>query len=213
MRNINLPIKVKLKPRKKRTKAAKSKPVGKSIDERPEEANSREEFGHWEIDTLIGKRSSDNVLVTLTERKTRFRMIFVIPSKESCYITDLFMKIQRVLGDRFNKISKGVTSDNGKEFSELGKVLKGRGPEGYYTHPYSAYERGTNECMNGLIRRFIPKGREISKISKEGIKRIRDWYNSLPRRMFNYKSSIEKFLEKMKEICEVEVLEELLLEA
>ena len=73
------------------------------------------------------------------------------------------------------------------------------GSEGYYTHPYSAYERGTNERMNGLIRRFIPKGKKISKISKEGIRRIRDWYNSLPRKIFNNKSSIEKFLIEMKE--------------
>ena len=80
------------------------------------------------------------------------------------------------------------------------------------THPYSAYERGTNERMNGLIRRFIPKGKEISKISKEGIKRIMDWYNSLPRRIFDYKSSMEKFLMEIKGICEIEMLEKLLVE-
>ncbi|WP_041725662.1 hypothetical protein [Caldicellulosiruptor acetigenus] len=66
-----------------------------SLEERPDSANNREEFGHWEIDTLIGKRSSDSVLVTLTERKTRFGMIFVIPSKESSYVRDLFIKLQR----------------------------------------------------------------------------------------------------------------------
>ena len=160
--------------------------------------------------TLIGKRSCDNVLVTLTERKTRFGMIFINLSKESFYVRDLFMKLQKILRDKFNKIFKSVTSDNGSEFSELGKVLNELGSEGYYTHPYSAYERGTNESMNGLIRRFIPKGKEISKISKEEIKRIMDWYNSLPRRIFNYKSSIEKFLMEMKGICEIETLEKLL---
>ena len=162
--------------------------------------------------TLIGKRSCDNVLVTLTERKTRFGMIFVNLSKEGFYVTDLFMKLQKILRDKFNKIFKSVTSDNGKEFCELGKILSEFGSEGYYTHPYSAYERGTNERMNGLIRRFIPKGKEISKISKEGIKRIMDWYNSLPRRIFAYKSSMEKFLMEIKGVCEIEMLEKLLVE-
>ncbi|ADQ41793.1 Integrase catalytic region [Caldicellulosiruptor acetigenus I77R1B] len=212
VRNIDLPIRVRLKPRKTKARVAKIKPRGKSIEERPDSANNREEFGHWEIDTLIGKRSSDSVLVTLTERKTRFGMIFVIPSKESSYVRDLFIKLQRILGEKFNRVFKSVTSDNGSEFSELGKVLNELGSEGYYTHPYSAYERGTNERMNGLIRRFLPKGKEISKISKEAINRIRDWYNRLPRRIFKYKSSLEKFLSEIREICEVEVLEKLLME-
>ncbi len=74
--------------------------------------------------TIIGKRSSDSVLVTLTERKTRFGMIFVIPSKESSYVRDLFIKLQRILGEKFNRVFKSVTSDNGSKFCELGKVLK-----------------------------------------------------------------------------------------
>lgn len=112
------------------------------------------------------------VLVTLTERKTQFGMIFVIPSKESSYVRDLFIKLQGMLGDKFNEVFESVTIDNGSEFSEFGKVLNELGSEGYYTHPYSAYKRGTNERMNGLIRCFLPKGKEISKISKEAIKRV-----------------------------------------
>ncbi|WPX08968.1 IS30 family transposase [Anaerocellum danielii] len=212
VKNIDLPVKVRLKPRKIKYRVAKIKSRGKSIEERPEVANNREEFGHWEIDTLVGKRSSDNVLVTLTERKTRFGMIFVIPGRESSYVKDLFIKLQKILGDKFNKVFKSVTSDNGSEFSELGKVLNELGSEGYYTHPYSAYERGTNERMNGLIRRFLPKGKEIREISKEAIKRIQEWYNRLPRRIFNYKSSIERFLVEMKEICEIGVIEKFLVE-
>jgi len=169
-------------------------------------------LGIGKKNTLIGKRSSDSALVTLTERKTRFGMIFVIPGKECFYVTDLFVKLQKILRDKFNKIFKSVTSDNGKEFCELGKILSEFGSEGYYTHPYLAYERETNERISELIRRFIPKGKEINKISKEAIKRVRDWYNTLPRRIFNYKSSIEKFLMEMKGICEIEMLEKLLVE-
>lgn len=208
IKNIDLPLKVRLRPR--RTKRfAKIKPTGKSIEERPHLANTREEFGHLEIDTLIGKRSSDSVLVTLTERKTRFGLIFVIESKEGSKVRDLFVRLHKVLGEKFNRVFKSVTSDNGSEFSMLGKVLNEFGTEAYYTHPYSAYERGTNERMNGLIRRFIPKGKQISKISKEAIKRIQDWYNRLPRRIFNYRSSMEKFLSEIGNICEDKVLEKL----
>jgi len=105
-----------------------------------------------------------------------------------------------------------MTCDNGSEFSEVGEILNKLGSEGYYTHPYSAYERGTNERMNGMIRRFIPKGKEISKILKEAMKRVLNWYNSLPRRIFNYKSSMEKFLSEIKEICEADILEKLFME-
>ena len=80
-----------------------------------------------------------------------------------------------------------ITADNGTEFSRLAEVF----PEEYiyYAHPYCAWERGSNENQNKLIRRFVPKGTDISKLTAKDVKRIQHWINQYPRRQFGYKSS------------------------
>lgn len=110
-------------------------------------------------------------MVTLTERLPKFGLIFVIPGKESSHIRNLFTKLKGIFYDKFKEVFKSVRCDNGSEFTERGEILNGLGSKGYYTHPYSAYEKETNERMNGLIRRFIPKGKKISETAQGGIKK------------------------------------------
>lgn len=100
------------------------------------------------------------------------------------------------LGEAFSKRFKTVTSDNGSEFLdyeslEKSAIHKGTRFELYYAHPYSSYERSSNENANKLIRRFIPKGADISKYSEEDIARVERWINNYPRRKFGGKSSNE----------------------
>lgn len=196
IRNLDLPLKVRRKPGKQSAKQRK-RILGTSIDERPETINRRESFGHWEIDTIIGKRSGDGALLTLTERKTRAEIIVSLANKTSqCVITAL-LKIAERFGDLFPKVFQTITADNGPEFVELDVFLKSRKCSVYFAHPYSSYERGTNERHNGLIRRFIPKGTSIAGLDDSVIQRVHDWCNHLPRKILGYKTPQQCFLEEL----------------
>jgi len=196
VRNIDLNLKLRLKSKIKRIRQNK-RVVGKSIDQRPEEVQSRQTFGHWEIDTVTGKKSNDSVILTLTERKTRYELLFLLDAKDSNTVNEALSELKNCYGKDVSNVFRTITADNGSEFSRLSEMLQGLGIEAYFTHPYSSWERGTNERHNGLIRRFIPKGKAIKDFSEETIKRIQQWLNSLPRRILGYKTPEECFNEEI----------------
>ena len=194
--NKDLPVK---KQRKKRNythiRTAINNSRGTSISERPVEIEERKEYGHWEMDTVVGKNGSKQVLLVLTERKTLQEIIRKMKNKsEYCVIKELD-KIERKLGSKkFKETFKTITCDNGcenldYEGIESSVITKGKRTKVYYAHPYSAWERGSNENANKLIRRFIPKGSDIGKFSHERIKMIEHWINNYPRRIFGGRSS------------------------
>lgn len=186
-RNIDLLLKVKRKQKAKQDTNSK-RTLGTSIDERPEEIDNRTEFGHWEIDTIVGKKESSCVLLSIAERMTREYLLVKIPSRSSESVRLGLEKIAERFGDRFEEIFKSVTADNGSEFVDLDRYL----PEStkvYYAHPYSSYERGTNEKQNSLVRRFLPKGSSFDHISDDQVDFIQNWINNFPRKIFNYHSS------------------------
>ena len=196
--------KKKHKPKNKDRVVCDKVPEEKSIEHRPEEANQREIYGHWEGDLVIGKRKKGSVLFTLTERKTREEIIIKLPSKKAEEVAKALDKIEKIYKKDFKKKFKTITFDNGPEFRNwrsLEKSYDGRKKDSrtqvYYAHPYCSGERGSNENGNRLIRRFIPKGTDITLISEEFIKRIETWINNYPRAMFNYKSTNEI----LKELC------------
>lgn len=173
-------------------------PSEKSIDYRPEEANTREGYGHWEGDLVIGTKKRGAVLFTLTERKTREEIIVKIPGKKAEYVAQALDLIERRYKKIFYTKFKTITFDNGVEFrnwksleKSYYKRRKTARTQVYYAHPYRSGERGSNENANRLIRRFIPKGTDITPISEEYIQKIEDWINNYPRDMFNYKSANE----------------------
>lgn len=191
--NIDLPLKVKRSSKSSRVKRNKKK-LGTSIDERPESINDRSEFGHWEIDTVIGKKSKNEAaLLTITERMTRKEIIRKISSKTTESVQKAIAELIQEVGDGFSKVFKSFTSDNGSEFAELAELEKTTATKVYFAHPYSSGERGTNERHNGLIRRFIPKGRSICEFSIESIAKIENWCNTLPRKILNYLTPNEAF--------------------
>lgn len=173
-------------------------PAEKSIDFRPQEANDRSEYGHWEGDLVVGKDGKGAALLTFTERMTREEIIFKIPSKHAVNVAKSIDKLERKYKSEFKNKFKTITFDNGGEFRDykaLEKSYDKRRKEPrvqvYYAHPYRSGERGSNENANRLIRRFIPKGTVITNISEEYIQKIEDWINNLLRPMFGYKSSLE----------------------
>lgn len=195
--NLDLPLKVRRSTKPKRIRHHKMK-LGTSIDERPKSVDTREEFGHWEIDTVRGLKSKeDNVLLTITERQTRNSIIRLIPSKTADAVKKALEEIKTLFGSKFSQVFKTITGDNGLEFAELSTLEKDTETKVYFAHPYSSHERGTNERHNGLIRRFIPKGVQISKFDIEYIAFIEDWCNQLPRKILGYQSPEELFDEAL----------------
>ena len=179
-------------------------PAEKSIDYLPEEANTRKVYGHWEGDLVIGTKKRGSVLFTLTERKTREEIIVKIAGKKAEYVAQALDLIEKKYKEIFYTKFKTITFDNGCEFRNWKSLEKSydsrrKTPrtQVYYAHPYRSGERGSNENANRLIRRFIPKGIDITPISEEYIQRIEDWINNYPRAMFNYKSTNEI----LSEIC------------
>jgi IS30 family transposase len=166
---------------------------GRSIEERPGAIASRNESGHWEMDLVVGKGKA--CLLVLTERKWREELIFKLPDKKQASVAAVLDRLERKHKGRFKEKFKSFTMDNGSEFLDSERLEASCLKSGekrtrcYYAHPYSAYERGSNENQNKLIRRFIPKGTDIGKFSSRDIKRIELWMNNYPRRMFGYRSA------------------------
>lgn len=169
------------------------KVLGKSIEERPAAVDDCTEFGHWEIDTVLGSRTNEAALLTLTERQTRREIIYPLGGKEAGEVHQAMRAIQENFGTDFSAIFKTITSDNGSEFADISASLKETKTEVYYSHPYTSSERGTNERHNGLIRRFIPEGRFMRGVSPEVIQQVQTWCNTLPRKILGYLTPDERF--------------------
>jgi IS30 family transposase len=200
VRNIDLLMKVRLRVNKAIVRLHK-RSLGKSIEQRPIEVQNRETFGHWEIDTVLGKKSGDQALLTLTERLTRHQLLFVLAAKNSLSVDNMLSELRDRFGQKFSQVFRTITADNGSEFAGLSSVLSQWDSEAYFSHPYSAWERGTNEKHNGIIRRFIPKGTAISDVSTETVRRIESWCNQLPRRILHYKTPQVRFMEELANIA------------
>lgn len=190
VRNIDLQLKVKRKQSVHHGRKNK-KLFGMSIEERPEAVNNREEFGHWEVDTVVGKRESEPVLLRLDERTKKFGHMIKIPNRSAEAVEWGIQQLQKEYGDKFNAVFKSITCDNGSEFATLSRILPDTAI--YYAHPYSAYERGLNEKQNSLVRRFLPKGRSLVDVTPESVQRIQDWINRFPRKAFGYATPEELF--------------------
>jgi len=190
---------------KKRKKKAYSAPriadnnrKGTSVEERDPSVELREEYGHWEIDCVVGKRKGKGcVLLTLVERKTRKFIVRKIKSKTQESVIRELDKIEKEYGKaKFKKAFKTITADNGVEFldqkgMEKSSFKSGKRTQMYYCHAYCSWERGSNENANKLIRRWIPKGTDINNHTKKDIKKIETWINNYPRKIFDGLTSIE----------------------
>jgi len=194
VKNIHLLLKVRRKPKSPRKE--RKRVLGKSIEERPAMVETREEFGHWEGDGIVGKGRQGH-LITLVERKLGMGFLFNVGSKESEKIVEIIDGLEKECGRYFRDIFKTITFDNGVEFSNSAGIERGGRIQAYYAHPYSSFERGTNENWNGIVRRFIPKGSSLEKLSDKDIQRINHYINTLPRKRFGYKTPLDLWNQQM----------------
>ena len=198
IKNIDLPEKVGRKVKRKRIVRTHKRVRGTSIEKRMEHINNRKQFGHWEIDLVIGKRSNDKVLLVLTERKTRKEIIRKISGKTSAAV---MRKLKEIIKETpcSDEVFKSITTDNGTEFSNLYKLEK-RGIKVYYAHPYSSWERGTNENTNKIIRRFVKKFTPIKDYTKGEIEEVETWINTMYRKVLGWKTAEQCYNEEIAKI-------------
>lgn len=163
IKNHHLPEKLARKPKQAKSYKNKRK-LGRSIEERPSIVDSREEFGHGECDLVLGSKTKDDkVLLTMIERRSRELFIIPLANKNAETVLDAFFELKTHYEDHFDEVFKTITTDNGSEFSDLSNLESVSNTLIYYAHPYTSCEKGTVERHNGLIRRFIPKGKRIDQ--------------------------------------------------
>lgn len=189
---------VKKKKHKKRRVRIKRAPAGISIEKRPEEIECREVFGHWEIDSVIGKNESEKVIISMIERKTRKVILEIAKNHTSAEVVRVLNRIEKRTKSKFFTMFRSITSDNGSEFantSGLQKALYRKGDRTimYTCHPYCSCERGSNENMHRFIRRILPKGVSFKNLTRNKLKEIEEYINSYPRRIFDGKCANQVF--------------------
>ena len=199
--NKDLRYKGKKKRKHKRVRVqAKRASAGKSIEKRPEHINSREEPGHWEMDSVEGKRGTKKTMCVMTERAARQEIGRFMPDQTAASIVDTLDKLEVKLGtDRFREIFKSITVDNGSEFADVEGMERSflrpneKRTTIYYCHPRCPGERGSNEKQNQMIRWFFPKGTDFRKVSNKKLQEVIDWINNYPRLLLDWHSSNDLF--------------------
>lgn len=168
----------------------------RAISDRPAHIEERRQLGHWEGDTLIGK-SHKQAIISLVERKSGYAVLAKVGNKTAHLVSSAII-------DRLNPIAMKVqtlTFDNGKEFSDHAKIDSALGSISYFADPYSSWQRGSNENLNGLIRQYIPKSRPLSTVSDKELARIESLLNNRPRKRLGFKTPHEVFTLSMNTVA------------
>ncbi len=188
--------------KKKREKEAirtKIRKEGRRLIDRPEIVENREVENHWEMDLVQGlKKKGEPYLLVLSERTSRSEIIELIPDKTKESVIAGLDRIERRMGVvKFREIFKTITTDNGSEFKDYNGIERSYTESGiartsqYYCEAYCSWQRGTNENINRMIRRFLPKGTSFKGLTRNIVKRIQKFINTYPRKNFGFKSSNE----------------------
>lgn len=162
-----------------------------NIDKRPAVVDEKVRFGDLEADTIVGK-DHKGAIVTLNDRASGMLKMKKTKTREA---TEVSLAINDLL-EEWTPYINTITSDNGKEFTEHKKVAEACQIDFYFANPYSPWERGANENLNGLIRQYFPKKTDFSTISDQEIKRIERKLNNRPRKRFNFDTPLE-MMEKL----------------
>ena len=159
-----------------------------SIDERPIIVDRRSRIGDWEVDTIIGK-SHKQAIVSVTERRTKLSLIRKVKHKTASAVGQSVIELLHPVSEKVHTI----TSDNGKEFADHQQISESLHADFFCAHPYSSWQRGTNENTNGLIRQYFSKNRSFSTITDEEINLVMDKLNNRPRKSLGFKTPNQVF--------------------
>jgi IS30 family transposase len=159
-----------------------------SIDERPAIVDERSRVGDWEADTVIGMNHRQ-AIVSIVERKTGFTLIQKVERKTAHAVSQAMVGLLKPYQNKVHTI----TSDNGREFAGHEGIAATVEADFYFAHPYSSWERGTNENTNGLIRQYFPKNRNFTTITQQEIDTAMERLNNRPRKRLGYKTPNQVF--------------------
>ena len=166
---------------------------GRTIKKRPRKIYERKELGHWEADTVESgridrKRKSKYCFVTLVERKSRYYIAILLPDRKKEHVTPAIIEaLKKLPAD----LVKTITFDRGKEFAGYEKIEQVLNCNTYFCDPYCAWQKGTNENTNGLLREFYPKGMDLSEVNEDELSRHLTIMNDRPRKCLQYKTPKE----------------------
>ena len=165
--------------------------TGKSIRKRDKSVYNRKEFGHWEADTVVsGQGKSKVCFATLAERKTRYYIAIKIPDRKG---ETMAKAIIEALSKYPGEAVKTITCDRGSEFACWRQIEKKLHCDMYFADPYCAWQKGTNENLNGLLREFYPKGRNLSRVSEVTLKKNLALINARPKKVLHYQTPQDLF--------------------
>lgn len=193
----DLPYKKRQRKKKEtESKVSLNNRSGRSIEKRDPAIAERKTYGHWEMDTVVGGQGKGkSCLLVLSERMTREEIVVKMKDKKASSVVHALNMLEKRFGSRkFKEKFKTITCDNGVEFLNGKGIEKSRYTKGnrtilFYCHPYSSWERGTNENINRMIRRFFPKGINFDEVTKKQIEFVQDWINNYPRKILGGLSS------------------------
>lgn len=173
--------------------------TGKSIRKRDKSVYKRKEFGHWEADTVVsGQGKTKYCFATLAERTTRYYIAIKMPNRSS---TTMTKAIIQALSEFPKEAVKSITCDRGSEFAGWREIEKALGCNMYFADPYCAWQKGTNENLNGLLREFYPKGRNLERVSPLTLKKNLALINARPKKVLNYQKPVDLFNEFLSKCC------------
>ena len=160
------------------------------IHERPAIVESRERIGDWEVDTMQAS-CGKAVLVTMTERRSRLHLLAWSPDRSAEAV------MRAILGrlGRLRDHVQTITSDNGKEFAEHASIAWALNAMFYFADPYAAWQRGSNENANGLVRQYLPRSADFGAINETKLRWIEERLNNRPRKTLGYRTPLDVFAE------------------
>ncbi len=157
------------------------------IEQRPISVETRSRFGHWEGDSLVSRKSLA-ALNSLVERKSRLLLLTKLKRKSAELTKDAVLQRLQWFPE---KARRTLTLDNGSENAQHETITEAIGMQCYFARPYASWQRGSNESVNGLVRRYFPKGTDFSKITDEQVAMVESIINNRPRKCLGYKTPLE----------------------
>lgn len=158
-----------------------------SIHDRPQAVNDRCEAGHWESDTVLGKRKT-GCLGTHVERVSGYLVAFYLPDRKDKIFNRATVNAFKSIPDN---LKKSFTVDNGKEFTHHEELSLETNMLVYFCDPHAPWQRGTNENTNGLLRQFFPKGSSLAHVSQAELNNVIDLINNRPRKRLGWRTPAE----------------------
>ena len=157
------------------------------ITERPPSVETRQELGHWEADTMLGASQAGPCVLSLVERKTGYLLLGPLRRRISAAVNQ---RARQLIHARSHSV-RTITVDNGTEFHEYAQLERTTGTRFYFATPHHAWERGTNENTNGLVRQYLPKRQSMAHLTQHECNRIAAKLNRRPRKRLGFRTPEE----------------------